>query len=344
MSRLSDFVHCVVDPFGHSGALTGVPDRFNGVSVVVENRTTKTLNLSASSDTLVLVTDWPGANLNYGVGNGDNLSTFKKKLTNVQAVMSTQSLIDAFEKYRTMALAVRVISIGPPFQSAGLITVGLVPLQVQYKGNGIYSTNVNRVVSVEDVPLSVDALNAQPDSVQFRLVDGVMAVSKHSAGDSWNFAEMDLPALVCSGVDLKPAKDGKPQDISSDILFTSSPFAGSDGNSYAIAIRITGSNAESSVQVEVVHCMEILPMAGPFKALARPSPPADPAELDSLSRIQRSAPAGISAAQEPSWTQILKAGAIGAGRLVGGLAERFLGLNLGGRQSAARSTYPAIMW
>lgn len=344
MSRLSDFVHCVVDPFGHSGALTGVPDRFNGVSVVIENRTTKTLNLSSGEDTFILVTDWPGANLNYAVGNGESLSAFKKKFKNVQAVMSSVTLLNGFEKYRTMALAVRVISIGPPFQSAGLITVGLIPLTVQYKGDGIYSAAVNRAVSIDDVPISVDALNAQPDSVQFRLIDGVMAVSKHSAGDSWNFAELDFPTAVVTGIDLKPSVAGKPVNIDADVLFDTSPFCGSDGNSYAIAVRLTGSNAESSVQVEVVHCMEILPQSGPFKSLARPSPPVNPAELDSLSRIQRSAPAGVSAAQEPSWTQILKAGVIGAGRLAGGLAERFLGLNLGGQRSIARLPNPAIGW
>lgn len=335
LGKITDFIKCAVHPFGHAGSLTGVPDRYNGVSVVLENRTTRSITL-ASTDTLILVTDWPGYNLNWWEQAGSRL----KDLTlgkNSGANMSQTNFSSAFSQYRTMALGVRVLSTGADLYTAGIASVGLINLKVQYKGSGLVGQIVNRAVSMENIPLTAQAILASPDSMQFRIRDGFMAVSKHCAGDSWNFAEIDEEAIVCSGYDLKPNKGGVPATITN--LFGNgaeddTPFVSSDGNCFAIAIRIQGANTNTHIQVETVHCVEAVPITAVYRSLARPSPPADPQQLDSLSRLQRQAPVGCTIKDEPSWTSILKAAAVGAGRIGFALAQKFLGLNLGGPANA----------
>lgn len=334
MGRITDFVKCAVHPFGHAGTLTGVPDRYNGVSVVLENRTTKSITLGGT-DTLILVTDWPGFNLCWWESPGSWLRDLKTG-KNSSANMSQTNFCSAFAQYRTMALGVRVLSTGADLYTAGIASVGLVPLKVQYKGDGLIGAAVNRAVALENIPLKAQDILSAPDSMQFRIKDGFMAVSKHCAGDSWNFAEVDEEAVACCGYDLKPNKGGVPQTIVS--LFSATedetPFVGSDGNCFAIAIRIQGANTSTHIQVETVHCIEAVPITAVYRSLARPSPPADPQQLDSLSRLQRQAPVGCTIQEEPSWGQILKAAAIGAGRIGFGLAQKFLGLNIGGNGRA----------
>jgi len=133
-SNASSFVSCVLNPFGSIGMVTGVPDRFDGQSLMLENTTIVALSklgkFESGKDRVLLIAPFLGCNVldvSEAV-DSDGLCTF----TRVQASLPpvTGNAIDAFSSFRTVSLAVRITYVGKPLDASGYMVAAQIPLRI----------------------------------------------------------------------------------------------------------------------------------------------------------------------------------------------------------------------
>lgn len=296
MGGMHDFIMCATNPFGHAGSLSGVPDRFDGESVVVEAKTINIITGTTGKTVYLLVLPTVGVNLYWyrsGVDMG-NLSDMRKLMKYSEATVNSTEATMFYEQYRTMSLGVRLVPTSSVMKTQGMVTASLVriPLtDIWERENDLKA--VTRYRSFEDFEISVTALISEPDSVLLPLASGVTLVSKHASGDAWAFAPLGSSSVLAVG----KYPDATTQ-VSADAMRITSesvqPVVGADDNAYAIFARVDGLDTDTTFVMEVVHCYEATPRSkkGIMRSLARPSALPEPQVLDRLAAVQRNLPVG----------------------------------------------------
>lgn len=344
---MSDFLMCSLNPFDHAGTLTGVPDRFDGTSVVYEARTLATTIGVAGKDTVILCLPSIGANLAVAAGvTADlKLNAMSALFTLYDPLIDVGDASSAFDSYRTLSLGLRVTPVGKAMSRGGFAMASLYRLVLDGPIEGLWGKEgakaANRAWVLNNLDFSQAAMLSSADSALFPTTHPFTCVSKHASGDSWEFADLEdqfMPVVKYPA----PTADGKLVDLSP--LFDGGPLmTGFDRCAFAIAVVLKAQTTEMSYLVETVHCVEatVAITSNISRTLARPSPMSRPAELDKLSVIQRQLPVGYSEASSRSWLDHIADAAKGidwAG-LVSGAANLAIdalpGGNLGRRALAA---------
>lgn len=380
MQGHDSFVGCAIDPFNHTGTLSGVPDRFSGMSIVAESRTIKDVQISDTSKwTYFLITPQIGINLwcLATTSEQDMMSTNQASWISVDPSLKGE-FQDQMQEFRTISLAVKVIYTGPPAIAQGTVTVARVPLvtdsvnertftlessvlqEIDDAGELVVTTYTDPLTQLLDFSLTLTDMLSQPDSVSLPLAKGIYATSTRIGSESWDFQ----PAATFPAYPVATFKDMSTQaSIKSDSVFAvtqtaqgklGSQFPPVDKQWYALLVAInTGTNSyfgNPSFRVEVRYCAEYVPSIAKNSALlrsiARPSPKHKPSSLNQIANIQRHLPAAIPSS-ESWWEWIARNAGRAAMRFAGGALMDIvqpINVAMGALGLGASNNYPALTY
>lgn len=305
--NVSDFARCALNPFAGVGMSNGVPDRFDGNVVVIENETITNFKFESDSDVIFLVLPAFGKNL-YSAGlNQDGSMKFEKSVS-YNAVVDAEEAYK-FSAFRTISLGAKITYVGKPLDASGVLFAtqfkmrygGAIDLVVKdadkseddFEFAGV-EPQAQAVRSVDPFSVSMTDIMSSPDSSMLRLSSGAVLVAKHSSGDSWNFSEIWEDDCYMTDLNIDSSKDA--------IKFTNvlggkdgKLFKGYDDSSYGILFRVTGHQSSGRIIVETKHCLEAIPSlnTGVYRTLARPSAKRDPAAIDLVVDVQRNLPVAV---------------------------------------------------
>lgn len=318
-----EFVQCAMDPFNHAGPLTGVPDRFSGLSLVVENRTTTTIYPQVG--TYILVLPIAGTNLFWYRG-GTQLTSIRagqSAFDKTQAVYDGTTLGKQIARFRTIALAVKVKYIGAAYQAAGKFAVTRFTLYEQDRDIVNYKVagQRNSVRFYRDVSLQESMIMSSPSSVMHSISEGVYASSVRLGAESWEWKDYDDSLISFSNYN--DVVDDKGIISDTNIFTKSDSYGPIDEQWTGILISVLGQT--QPISVEVRHCFEAqLEMTGDTgfqRSLMRSSPPHNEAALNAVANLQRSLPAAIPVSESMLTTAARHAGAA-VGAFAGGAASQ----------------------
>lgn len=321
----SSFVRCAIDPFNHSGPLTGVPDRFSGLSIVAENRTLKVFTSLKRYNYFLILPSF-GANLVYQSSDTEIAAFepqgFGDQWSAIDPTIDCESVSLLASKFRTMSLAAKVRYVGPAAVRNGWFRVARFNWQTDFEAFLSKQTSpkeiTNRVIQFDTLDLTEGSIMATPSAVSLPIDAGVYATSVRVGSESWDFKNVFPEEFAVSTKDLIKTPD------------TERYFANFTINSYdqdwtgliiflGCATTSSGYFGSPAIEVEVRHCVELVPAITStnrtFRTISRQSPRHDEAALNQVANIQREMPSAIPHAD--SWLDRL---ARGAGRFVGNLA------------------------
>lgn len=127
----SSFAGCVLNPFGSVGMVAGVPDRYDGLSVMIENTTVANVRAWAKGGRInLLVAPVFGANLFGFALDGDSLPDITSGNGNWVSANIGPADAEKFSQFRTVSLAVKVTYVGKAVDASGSIMACQCPLSV----------------------------------------------------------------------------------------------------------------------------------------------------------------------------------------------------------------------
>lgn len=324
---ISSFEHCSLDPLGHGGVATGVPDGFTGLSVILENQGLATLTVGDDNDGVIVLLPAAGGEClthSLAVHSDSTMANYGGFKVNY-GIYSADQLSACFESYRTLALGMKISYTGPRYTSTGFVTAVRVPisraLHMRMDPTTYYAL-LDKDGRVHDVPgaappgpsgkmhqdqvienwsLSPSTLGVMPGAVTFPACDGVYAVGIKQS-PVWSF----IPAVE-EGLLGATKSDGTVVQV------TSTSVGVIDPSYSAIVVVAKGLQSGATLLVQWKHCMEALPaitgQGKVFRPMARPSPPPQPGVLDRLARFSSGLVAGVKEAHASGWLDYALKGA-----------------------------------
>lgn len=346
----SSFVHCVIDPFSHPGMLTGVPDRFSGLSLAIENRVIGTLSSLKKNNYMLII---PSLGENFLYFSDDNeipaftSAALGDKVKTIEPILNDFDWVD---KYRTVSLAAKIRYIGPAAIRNGCFRVSRINWDINMERYTITKSDKTTLSAAiaATIDLTQGALMSSPSAVSMPVEDGVYATAVRTGGESWDFVEVTPPTYLTT--------DDLATDPNLKTFFPSFSVNSYDGDWTAICIyyactSTSGTKAfgDNMLEIEVRHCAEVCPRmqstGKAYRTLTRPSPRHDESALNLVSSIQRETIAAIP--HRGSWFDRLGRGVgsflgnVAVGALSGPINMVTSGLStlgLGG------SSLPALPW